>query len=91
MEGDWWTVYGQSCGQVDEHGDWGGAHDWVPCSHARFIQVEEELWYYAKSAIAALKSFNWGTGLLGSSNELKPYFSIALCQYFEPTTLNVIS
>ena len=26
------------------HGDWGGAHDWVPCSHARFIQVEEEEW-----------------------------------------------
>ena len=42
MSGDWWTVYGQSCGQVDSHGDWGGAHDWVPCSHARFLQVEQE-------------------------------------------------
>ena len=44
MTGDWWTVYGQSCGQVDSHGDWGGAHDWVPCSHARFLQVEDEEW-----------------------------------------------
>ena len=27
---------------MDTHGDWGGAHDWVPCSHARFLQVEQE-------------------------------------------------
>ena len=44
MSGDWWTVYGQSCGQVDQHGDWGGAHDWVPCSHARFRQLESGDW-----------------------------------------------
>jgi len=44
VSGDWWTVYGQSCGQVDQHGDWGGAHDWVPCSHARFRQLESGDW-----------------------------------------------
>ena len=44
VQGDWWTVYGQSCGQVDSHGDWGGAHDWVPCSHARFLKLEGGDW-----------------------------------------------
>ena len=44
VQGDWWTVYGQSCGQVDSHGDWGGAHDWVPCSHARFLKLEDGDW-----------------------------------------------
>ena len=44
VKGDWWTVYGQSCGQVDEHGDWSGAHDWVPCAHSRFIQMEDGDW-----------------------------------------------
>ena len=36
VSGDWWTVYGQSCGQTDSHGQWAGAYDWYPCSHARF-------------------------------------------------------
>jgi len=36
VSGDWWTVYGQSCGQTDSHGEWAGAYDWYPCSHARF-------------------------------------------------------
>jgi len=43
VAGDWWTVWGQSCGQEDQYGKWGVA-DWVPCSHARFIQVEEGEW-----------------------------------------------
>jgi len=44
VAGDWWTVWGQSCGQEDDLGTWSGAYDWYPCSHARFIQVEEEEW-----------------------------------------------
>ena len=44
VAGDWWTVWGQSCGQEDEHGVWAGAYDWYPCSHARFFQVEEGEW-----------------------------------------------
>merc|ERR1712215_169025 len=44
VAGDWWTVWGQSCGQEDSHGVWSGAYDWYPCSHARFIQVEENEW-----------------------------------------------
>jgi len=43
VAGDWWTVWGQSCGQEDQYGKWGVA-DWVPCSHARFIQVDDEEW-----------------------------------------------
>ena len=37
VTGDWWTVYGQSCGQTDEHGTWTGAYDYYPCSHARSV------------------------------------------------------
>jgi len=44
VAGDWWTVWGQSCGQEDDHGVWAGAYDWYPCSHARFFQVEEGEW-----------------------------------------------
>ena len=44
VAGDWWTVWGQSCGQEDDLGTWSGAYDWYPCSHARFIQVEEDEW-----------------------------------------------
>jgi len=40
VEGDWWTVYGQSCGQ----GNWTGAYDWYPCSHARMIKIQEDYW-----------------------------------------------
>lgn len=39
IEGDWWTVYGQNCGQ----GIWTGAYDWLPCTHAR-IREEEGGW-----------------------------------------------
>ena len=42
--GDWWTVWGQSCGQTDQHGEWVGAYDWFPCSHARVIQLENGNW-----------------------------------------------
>ena len=41
VEGDWWTVYGQSCGQTDSHGEWAGSYDWYPCSHARLGQGEQ--------------------------------------------------
>jgi len=44
VAGDWWTVYGQSCGQTDEFGTWAGAYDWYPCSHARFIQLDDGSW-----------------------------------------------
>jgi len=45
VAGDWWTVYGQSCGQLDTMGDWSGSHDWVPCSHARFLpRLEQQDW-----------------------------------------------
>lgn len=39
IAGDWWTVYGQSCGQTDEYGTWTGAYDWYPCSHARSAYI----------------------------------------------------
>jgi len=43
VEGDWWTVYGQSCGQTDSDGvSWAGAYDWYPCSHARFKQLDQD-------------------------------------------------
>merc|ERR1712002_1211268 len=44
VRGDWWTVWGQSCGQEDDHGVWAGAYDWYPCSHARFIQLDNQEW-----------------------------------------------
>merc|ERR1711973_10532 len=44
MGGDWWTVYGQSCGQTDQWGEWAGAYDWYPCSHARFLQLDDGNW-----------------------------------------------
>jgi len=40
VAGDWWTVYGQSCGQAN----WTGAYDWVPCSHARIFELEDDYW-----------------------------------------------
>jgi len=44
VQGDWWTVYGQSCGQTDQWGEWAGAYDWYPCSHARFLQLDDGNW-----------------------------------------------
>ena len=44
VAGDWWTVYGQSCGQEDSHGLWSGAYDWYPCSHARFFNLDDKEW-----------------------------------------------
>ena len=44
VSGDWWTVYGQSCGQSDQFGDWTGAYDWVPCAHHRIVTVDGENW-----------------------------------------------
>jgi len=44
VQGDWWTVWGQSCGQTDQYGVWSGAYDWYPCSHARFLQLEDGDW-----------------------------------------------
>ena len=41
VQGDWWTVWGQSCGQTDDHGVWSGAYDRYPCSHARFLHLED--------------------------------------------------
>jgi hypothetical protein len=40
VEGGWWTVYGQSCGQDG----WEGAYDWYPCSHAEFRRLETGDW-----------------------------------------------
>merc|ERR1712183_84699 len=28
--GDWWTVWGQNCGEDDDLGSWTGAYYWVP-------------------------------------------------------------
>merc|ERR1719348_13625 len=44
VAGEWWTVYGQSCGQTEDGIEWNGAYDWVPCSHARFYEVENGDW-----------------------------------------------
>jgi len=41
MKGDWYTVYGQNCGQEG----WDGAYDWAPCMHARIIEVRENEWF----------------------------------------------
>ena len=30
--------------QTDEYGTWSGAYDWYPCSHARFLQLEDDSW-----------------------------------------------
>ncbi len=40
VQGDWWVVKGQNCGQEG----WPGAFDWYPCQHGRFIQVEDRGW-----------------------------------------------
>jgi len=44
VAGDWWTVWGQNCGQTDQWGEWSGAMDWIPCSHARFLQLDDGEW-----------------------------------------------
>jgi len=41
VAGDWWVVRGVNCGQ-DTH--WSGAYDWLPCQHARYIQLEDDYW-----------------------------------------------
>ena len=81
MAGDWWTVYGESCGQLDGHGDWSGSHDWVPCSHARFLQVEEEEW------------INNTTFCVGSDSvcQVSIYLSQIYLVYFPPTESGYIS
>jgi len=40
IKGDWWTVYGQNCGQEG----WEGSYDWVPCSHARIFEIRDDEW-----------------------------------------------
>jgi len=44
VAGEWWTVYGASCGQTVDGIEWNGGYDWVPCSHARFFEIEEDEW-----------------------------------------------
>jgi len=44
VAGDWWTVWGQSCGQEDEYGVWSGSYDWVPCAHHRIVQLDDDQW-----------------------------------------------
>merc|ERR1711970_564823 len=47
VAGDWWTVWGQSCGQEDDHGTWAGAYDWYPCSHANLEgEIRDQLQLY---------------------------------------------
>ena len=40
IQGDWWVVKGQNCGQEG----WPGALDWFPCQHGRIIEVEGRGW-----------------------------------------------
>lgn len=40
VQGDWWVLKGQNCGQEG----WRGGYDWYPCQHGRFLQVDQDEW-----------------------------------------------